>query len=92
MTESSIVRACLKALNAIPGCKAVKVHGNAYTRAGTPDLDVCYRGQAYKLEVKVPGARPTPIQVHELAEWARAGAVTGVVYSADEALALVLRR
>ena len=89
MSESSVVRRILKALNALPRCRAVKTHGSVYGRRGTPDLDIVYHGQAYKLEAKRPGQEPTPLQRYEMRLWAEAGAITGVVTSPAEALAML---
>lgn len=43
---------------------------------GQPDIDchACIAGVMWAVEVKKPGARPTPIQWRTLAEWQAAGA------------------
>lgn len=72
----------------------LKTHGSGYTRAGTPDLLVCYMGRFLGLEVKVPGGKPTPIQVHTGGEISAAQGVFEVVYSVedvDAVLAIVAR-
>ena len=55
-----------------------KVHGTVYSTKGEPDLDICYNGRSVKIEVKVPGARPTKIQEARMAEWEASGAYVGV--------------
>lgn len=65
------------------GGHARKVHGNVYV-SGEPDVDGCLRGRALKVEVKVPGERPTPLQMSVLRRWERAGALAGWVASVDE--------
>ena len=87
--ESSIVRSILKALNAIPGVKAMKNHGGIYSVRGTPDITAVNRGKAIFLEVKRPGEKATPAQIRQMELWTQAGARCAVVHSADEAVALV---
>ena len=96
--ESPVTTAILKTLNALPDTYAVKLHGSMYGRVGTPDILVVRLrawegepilgeyGQAYFLEVKRPGAKPTPAQLAEMAKWTDVGAVCCVVRSVQEAL------
>lgn len=90
MSEARITTAILARLRA-RGCRVMKLHGSAYQPAGldlfgcVPSLD----GRAVVLEVKRPGEDATPRQAVLLAQWRQAGAITGVVRSADEAEALV---
>lgn len=91
--ESAIVGRILKYLNSKPRVKAIKLHGDAYSVAGTPDI-LCvigdckdYEGEfgvPVLLEVKRPGNKPTPIQEKEMAAWRAVGAIVGVVHSLDE--------
>ena len=87
--ESTITTAILKALNTMPDTYAIKLHGSMYSHAGTPDLCVVRRGQAYFLEVKRPGAKSTPAQVAEMARWTGVGAICVVVRSVQEAVEAV---
>lgn len=80
--ESKIKAAIMKELEKVPGLMVRKQHG----AAGDPDLYGSYHGQHFELKVKRPGAHCTPLQVQRLQEWARAGALTGVVHNAAEAL------
>lgn len=84
MTEHAIVRRILRALNALPNAKAIKIHGGPYTESGTPDIHLTYRGWSYWLEVKQPGGTPTPIQWQRLKEWESAGATVAVVTSWED--------
>lgn len=84
MKESTLKKNVLDYLNSLPGCKAIKIHGNAYTEAGTPDIAGCMMGRAFWIELKVPGEEPTAIQRKRLQEWAEAGAIVGVVTSVEE--------
>ena len=88
MKNSQIGR-LLKKLNARPGTYAIKLHGGAYSVAGTPDVLCVVNGRAFLLEVKQPGEKPTPRQAVELERWRQAGATVAVVYSASEVEALV---
>jgi hypothetical protein len=76
--ESAIVGRILKYLNSKPGVKAIKLHGDAYSVAGTPDISVhsedvrttrASSAIPMLLEVKRPGNKPTPIQEKEMAAW-----------------------
>jgi hypothetical protein len=91
--ESAIVGRILKYLNSKPMVKAIKLHGDAYSVAGTPDI-LCvigdckdYEGEfgfPVLLEVKRPGNTPTLTQKMQIGQWIMAGAVAGVVHSLDE--------
>jgi len=83
--EAKIVAAILKALNDLPQTYARKTHGNQFS-SGWPDIIGVHRGAPICLEVKQPGQRATPRQLHELAKWKLAGATAAVVRGVDEAL------
>jgi hypothetical protein len=87
--EARLVRQLVAHLSARPDARARKVHGSPYGAAGEPDLDACVAGRAVKVEVKRPGGKATALQRHVLDEWARAGAVTGVVTSVADLDALL---
>lgn len=84
--EASIVKRILHYLNGLDDCYARKVHGGAYGTNGEPDLDICLKGRAIKLEVKAPGRENTvtEMQFKALAKWGKAGAIVGVVTSLEE--------
>lgn len=50
-----------------------------YTTVGDPDVYGVIRGQAFMVEVKEPGERPTRIQLRRHREWIDAGADVLVV-------------
>lgn len=84
--ESAIVKSIISYLNRIPGARAKKIHGSSYS-AGWPDVLCVMNGRAIFFEVKRPAPYGTPvtkIQQAELAAWAKAGAVAGVVRSVDD--------
>jgi len=70
------------------GGYARKVHGNAYS-SGEPDIDACVRGRAVKVEVKVPGRKPTAQQLARLRRWQEAQALAGWVTSLSELVELL---
>lgn len=89
--ESDITKGILKALNAIEGVRAVKVHASQMGNGGEPDIDVVAHGRSIKLEVKQPGKTPTPRQLSILRKWRSAGAAVAVVTSTAEALDILER-
>lgn len=84
MSERSLTRRILKALNTTPLCKAIKVHGGVYQEVGTPDIIGCCRGAFFAIEVK-DGAPPlSKMQKRRGKEWKSAGGCVTVVRSWDE--------
>lgn len=72
-----------------------KTHGDAMARRGRPDLMVFRQFNfdehkvvgvvhLYFFEVKRPGGKPSPLQVHRLSELRAAGAVAEVVTSWEQ--------
>lgn len=57
----------------------LKVHGNQYTPAGTPDLIGCIGTLFWAMEVKTPSGVLSPIQAVRLSELAETGAAVAVV-------------
>ena len=84
--EANLVRRTLKALNALPGTRAVKNHGSPFSRVGTPDIVGCTRGLFFTLEAKSKGKHPRKIQLVELERWRRAGALALWFDSIDTAI------
>lgn len=84
--ESQIVDRILKYLNEkVEGCIAEKVHGNAL-QFGRPDINGCWKGRSFRIEVKTPdhGNKPTKAQELNLKRWEKAGALCFVAYSLDD--------
>lgn len=87
--ESELAVAVRRRIESHHGGCARKVHGSSYGKSGEPDIDACVRGRAIKVELKMPGKVPTPVQMGRLRAWARAGALAGWVTSLDELDALL---
>lgn len=80
--ESSFQSTVLDYLNKIPGCMAENVSGDA-SQSGRPDINGCYKGRMFKLELKQPDNKyeASLKQNIELRRWKNAGCVVGVIYS-----------
>lgn len=80
--ESNFQSWALGYLNSILGCRAENVSGNAQ-QSGRPDINGCYIGRAFKLELKVPDHKNTASlkQRLNLRKWAAVGCAVGVLYS-----------
>lgn len=80
--ETSFQSSVLEYLNSIPYCMAENVSGDA-SQSGRPDINGCYKGRMFKLELKQPddGYEATLKQRTELRRWKNAGCVVGVIYS-----------
>lgn len=80
--EANFQTTVLKYLNSLPGCKAENVSGNA-NQSGRPDINGCYKGRAFKLELKsdTTGYKASNKQKIELRRWKNSGCVVGVIHS-----------
>ena len=80
--ESSLQQSALDYLNSLPGCVAENVSGNS-RQSGRPDVNGCYRGRMFKIELKTPDNeyKASKKQQLNLRRWNRSGAITGVVYN-----------
>jgi hypothetical protein len=84
--ESQIVNRILKYLNEqVDNCIAEKVMGNAF-QFGRPDINGCWKGRSFRIEVKTPdhGNKPTKAQELNLLKWEKAGSLCFVAYSLDD--------
>lgn len=81
--ERDIVNAITRLLTA-RNAWWIKIHGNQYGQAGTPDLMVVYRGIPIVLEVKTPTGKTTRLQDFHLKKAGEAGAKTATVRSARQ--------
>lgn len=84
--ESTIVNSILNYLNhKVVGCVAEKVHGNSF-QVGRPDINGCWKGRSFRIEVKSRdhGNKPTKIQELNLRKWAEKGAICFVAYCVDD--------
>jgi hypothetical protein len=59
--------------------------GNAF-QFGRPDINGCWRGRCFRIEVKSPdhGNKPSKAQKLNLKRWERAGALSFTAYSLKE--------
>jgi hypothetical protein len=94
-TEKSLLRTCERVLKA-RGIVYRKRHGDIYAVKGDPDLYFLFprpgeRPIHVEIELKRPGEAPTRLQQVRLDEWARAGALTGVVWTIDDLRGLLKR-
>lgn len=82
--ESNFQSAVLKYLNSLPGCRAENVSGNA-NQSGRPDINGCYRGRMFKIELKTPDNKneATKKQRLELRRWMNAGCAVAVAYDME---------
>lgn len=84
--ESQIVNRILKYLNEeVKECIAEKVHGSAL-QSGRPDINGCWKGKSFKIEVKTPDHdnKPSKLQEINLKKWKKCGALCFVAYSLDD--------
>ena len=74
MIESSLQSKVLEYLNSLPRCVAENVSGNARQR-GRADINGCYDGRCFKIELKSldTGYKPTKQQELYLKKWKIAG-------------------
>ena len=90
-SERAIVKTLLSCLNSMPYTKAIKLHGSAFTEAGTPDiLCICF-GIPFLIEVKKLGGVISKLQEVRLGQWRNAQAKCLVAYSVQEALIYILK-
>lgn len=86
--ESSIQSDILDYINKLPNGRAENVSGNAQ-QSGRADINACIGGRAFKIEVKTEDTAygrkgATTKQRLYLEKWARAGAISCVVYNVDD--------
>ena len=82
--EGNFQSTALKFLNSLPGCKAENVSGNA-NQSGRPDINGCYQGRMFKIELKTPDNKneATKKQELELRKWKNVGCAVAVIYTMD---------
>ena len=85
MVESVLQSKVLRYLNSLPQCVAENVSGNA-KQSGRADINGCYKGKCFKIELKSPdtGYQPTKQQKLYLKKWKAAGALVGICYSIED--------
>ena len=55
------------------GAYVINQWGGPYTRAGIPDLTICYEGTFIALELKTETGKPTELQLYHIREINKAG-------------------
>lgn len=69
----------------------VKIAGSPGQRS-LPDIHGTVGGRSVWLETKMPGKFQTPKQAHIMRMLLEAGAIVGVIYSADDAIKLLIEQ
>lgn len=87
-SESSIQTKILDYINSLPQGRAENVSGNAQ-QSGRADINACINGRMLKIEVKTEDTEygrkgATKKQSLYLEKWARAGAISCIVYSVED--------
>lgn len=88
MNETTLTKKVIVAIRS-RGYWAMKAGAGPYQQPGIPDVLACVNGRFVGIEMKVGRNTPSPIQKLTLDQMALAGAVTGVAYTLEEALAIV---
>ena len=89
MSESDFIRKIKAYLETVPGCFSWKEHGGMYGTAGIPDVICCYKGRFVAFEAKMPGNKPTALQLQTIRKIQAAGGEAEVVYSVDAVKAVM---
>lgn len=71
------------------GAFCYKVWGNEYQMAGVPDVSGTFLGFSVWCETKMPGNKPSPIQVHRINQIRKAGGLVVVAYSVKQAVEML---
>lgn len=88
---SGVVQPVLDYLNALPGGKAINIHGSVFSERGTPDVIGSIRGRTVAFECKRSTTEALEgIQKWRLCEWIAAGAIVGGVSDVSQ-VDLILR-
>ena len=79
--EKSVTSSIIAYFKSIGG-QAEKIKGDS-SSSGRPDINACYRGRCYRIEVKTPDNQNTPSRKQKLnlKRWKHSGAVCMSVYS-----------
>ena len=90
--ESKRSRRIMNALR-LEGAFCFKVWGSEHTMVGLPDIVGCYQGHFFAFETKNPESRDnvSAKQVYVMDLIRKAGGITGVVCTEEEAVELMTR-
>lgn len=75
MSESVSTKRIIDEINSLSMAYCYKIHGNRYSKTGSPDVLGSFDGFSFVKEDKVKGNKPTKIQYYELEQWRRSGAI-----------------
>lgn len=89
MREVDLNKKVAKWICSLPDAWAYKRLASEGNR-GQPDVTGCIKGIRIELEGKMPGGKETPLQKNRLEKWRKAGAITGIYYSFEEAREIVI--
>lgn len=89
--ESSITRSIVTLAKSL-GWWTFKIAGGPMQTSGIPDLLCVKDGRAVFLEVKQPGKKPTPLQVHRIKEIREIGGAVAEVVTSKQQAEEILRR
>lgn len=90
--EATVVRRIITYVHRLGGVIR-KSHGTMFGVSADPDFYGVLKGRGFGVEAKTRAltSKATAAQKERLKEWARAGAITGIVRDLDEFRALMLR-
>lgn len=89
VSEKTVTRKIMTFWNGIPNGWCFKVAGGPYQRSGIPDIVGFVAGRFAALEVKVEGNKTSAIQDAVIAEICSNGGVAEVVYTYEDACAIL---
>ena len=83
MSEKRIEHQIRQYLDSI-GAWHIKTHGNMFSKAGTPDIIACIKGQFVAIEVKRPKGVVSKLQEAQIQLIKKAGGIAFVAYSVED--------
>lgn len=86
--EAKVSTAIMKAWRKM-GAWCFKVHGSEFQPAGIPDICGVYLGRSVWCETKMPGNKPSQIQLYRMNALMNAGALCVVAYSVADAVQML---
>ena len=86
--EGLLTQRCIRYLKYLQQCGRhvwyCKIHGHASQRAGVPDLLIILEGRFSAIELKAPGKKASPLQLHEMGRINAAGAWAQVIDNIED--------
>ena len=73
------IKAYLKSI----GAYFIKIHGDRFSRVGTPDIIACVNGHFVAVEVKAENGKPSDLQLYHLEQIYKAGGHSFLLYPKD---------